>query len=430
MNLEKKLYLVFLPIFLSIFFVNCKKKDKEIPQIEFLNTNENTNFAYGDYINVRANISDNKTISSVTVSIVDENQKPVLPKFSASPNDSKYLLEKFFLIDDVNLKTGKYQIIINAKDGKNEKNAFRIIYINEAAKSRRGVFVIEADANSTKVQLIDSVLNNYTEFQNRNESFACSEISNYLNQLVIAYNSNSKIESYDLRKNKAAWSQNISAPGASEIFFDLYYRSGIFYSSQTNWLLKGFNASGLAVYNGYLPNVGVLGKVFATEKYVVAEQVYNGISDIKLQTLNRQTGALVQTFSSSFKPFASEEFSTDKLIMVGNEGLRIFEVELNNLWTPQQLPAGQVFDIAKLDNNQYFIAHTNGIYMFRYNPISLLNFKLGKAYSKIKIDNLNNQLFAVDGNNLDVISLNTGTIIKSFTFNNPIKEVHVWYNKE
>ncbi|NTV84808.1 MAG: hypothetical protein HGA23_11005, partial [Bacteroidales bacterium] len=132
-------------LFFFLFMAACNpEKDAMDPVIVFIEPEELAVFMLPDTMEVRVHITDNYSISSVMLNLVDQNKITVVQGMRYYPNTNDVILEHSLILDDKSLETGSYYLQVVADDGTNTKFKYREILIQEIPPEILGYMAVTA----------------------------------------------------------------------------------------------------------------------------------------------------------------------------------------------------------------------------------------------------------------------------------------------
>ena len=116
--------LLFLFLSLSVVLLSCNKKDEISPNIQITSPNEYSNHDVLDTLAVVGTISDNEQLEYVKLSLLNENNVTVASVITLFPETKEYSLNHEFIIDNILLESGDYNLLVTASDGENETREY------------------------------------------------------------------------------------------------------------------------------------------------------------------------------------------------------------------------------------------------------------------------------------------------------------------
>ncbi len=194
----------FLLITLACLVAACKKKDDTQPPTIVISAPQVGNtYYYNDFINVSAQVTDDKNLVSVKVSVTNSSGQEFLQVINSMPNTTSKSISTSLYHNDLFLVSGTYYVTITANDGENEMQAFREINLVEAPRTLERVFVNQLYDNGTRldsvggnalvqlyflpgiysVGLIDSKYGNYIHTDNNTKTMYIFDMENQMNTI-------------------------------------------------------------------------------------------------------------------------------------------------------------------------------------------------------------------------------------------------------
>lgn len=430
---SKVISIISLAVF--IFLNSCKKdKDTTAPVITITSPNDNSSYNVCDKIVVSGTASDENSLKSVSIKLVDANSSVAQNSISVDVSSNSVAFQKDYYLYDIHLETGIYYILVTASDGESDTRVYRKIQITEVPDRRRGVYVITTPSSvQTEFNYVDSVFNSSIKFS-YSGAYVSSAVSSYHQKFFIATSSTSSgaLRVIDAISGNQLWSE--SQPNSSANYFmNLMSDEQYLYCSYYDEYVQKFN------YNSYREKAFTSASSYYPETFVKYYDYY--ISEQKSKTSNPtnisvfySTGSLKQQQTVNMDVVAILEKDASNLFVIGNNGtqgeLKIYDFANNFFWAPTTLAIGKVTDAVRIDNNTILIAHENGtIYKYQYSSTGLTPLITASA-SKLAYDAVNNQLLVASAK--DLIYYNYAivpSVAHTTTFTDTIQNIHILYNK-
>lgn len=143
----------------NFYFLSCKKKDKEFPVINFVSPSSQSQYKVLETIYFKAEISDNKKIESISVSLLDKNSNIIVSSFEPKKFEkgtTNFQLLESIELSDKSIISGEYRIKISASDGELTASKELKILIDELPKKREAILYFQKNTNNFSVFKIDS----------------------------------------------------------------------------------------------------------------------------------------------------------------------------------------------------------------------------------------------------------------------------------
>jgi hypothetical protein len=423
-------FLIFILAAITLTFsLSCSKEDQVEPLITIISPIEYQEFDLPTKIVVKGIVEDDRQLQFVRVGILDERQATAaaFQELKISGNKQEFQITLF--IDSKHLKSGRYYISATVSDGKNERKAFRWIYLSEVQKEELGTVVVMSTGQSTKAIQLDSE-GNTNEIYSYSGDYIGSTISANFQTLTIAGKRSGDAVSINLEDNKRIWTEP-SFHFSEPTFTGLAMYNGINYLSFFSGVTYGREQNGSNQVEFYALNGFYTVESFASNNRIIAfQKEITGGNKKKLAVYYGGTGFYFHDIAVSEEIVSICAGVSNEILAFGNlagSGYSVvYNYEQNNLKPSNKLAGGEVRKAIQLENNTWLYSSRTGIYS--YQPPNLDARLVSGNFTAIAFDNHKNQILAAEGNKLFTFSTN-GKLISSHTFSNPIVGIHPWHNK-
>lgn len=414
-----------------LFFISCKKdKDNTAPQISVESPAENASYDVFENIAVKAQVTDESTLSFVSIKLLKTDLVPVLPTITLSPDGNTYALYHIYPLDDIHLSTGIYYLQIKASDGENEASAYIKLNIGEVPLQRTGVVLVSTPTgNSVDVAVMDNAYQINPKWTLQSD-YAGSAASSYYQYLGILPAYNGDFTAFDLSNGSSMWS--VSTPGNFE---GLGFSDEVMYVCYHSGQVLGFDHNGGQVYSAYSYTNWYPEKCFGHGEMLLVQEQFVSSSTKKLSAYYKATGENSNRgFTMNFDIVAMGEKDADNVFLFVNENNngRILLMETGGqsygYWEPHTLSSGLIYAAAQVDGDNYIIAHASGLLWYRYSNNSLTTFAAVTAQD-VEYDLVYNQVIAAVGSEIKTFAYPGGQLIGSATHTSAVRDMHILYNK-
>ena len=141
----RRSFLVLLAILFIFLTIACKKEsDENPPTIEVIKPIINSSYNTFDTIPIIALLRDDIGLKFASAELQDANLVTVLPPSSKSLNDTEHQFITSLIINNIHLNSGKFYILITAKDEVNTTRSFTEIHVNGLPFITKGYMVYES----------------------------------------------------------------------------------------------------------------------------------------------------------------------------------------------------------------------------------------------------------------------------------------------
>jgi len=289
-------WIVWILIVLLLFSTSCRKdKDENSPHVEFeLPGNSFTAQVPAAFI-IRVKVTDDRALESLSVMIVDDNNIPIAPGFTADLAGTSVTIERELTITDERILSGSYKLIARAFDGTNEGRAFHSINIHAAPLRLRAIYVTPPNGSSPAlIAKIDSV-GSISTFAMINEFYG-SAIDGGTQHLYIAGGQYDPMIAYPTSGTSGQWQVNNSNALPYPYFtgLDLDPTDKKLYLCSNDQFIRGYSGNGTQQFTALaIPDFRPYNTLFLGD-ILVNEQRSNTLPQRKLVTYASSSGALYE----------------------------------------------------------------------------------------------------------------------------------------
>ena len=256
-----------------IFLNSCEKiTDEQVPLISISSPYNNQQINGNDTVFITGSISDNNVVKSVSISLRNSNDIPVLPTISYTPNEKDFSFNTPYFFDDLHMPSGQYYFSIQASDGNNTTSKYINISYGEIPKTRTGVFFYDNSGNSTSIYQLNA--NSANLFKTVNSDFLGGAANSYGQQLISVGQYNAKIMAYDISTGSLVW--NTAYPNSSVPYYtNIFFHDKELYVGIRNGEIRAYNSNGSPTYfsnvqTNYYPENGLVhDNVFISEEKAI-----------------------------------------------------------------------------------------------------------------------------------------------------------------
>jgi hypothetical protein len=424
---------LFLVIFCSTSFYSCKKKDQVNPVVKINSPLSGQHFTVEDTIAVSATISDDEEITSVHVRLLNSAYASVGNDLIIPVSSNSYSLNVPYIIDNLFLETGNYLIAVIASDGHSETNAYVNIIVNELPKERKGIYLFSSsDSSSFKISRLDSA-NNPVNLINVSGDYSGSAIYSSNHELFTLGKLTGALNAFNLDNNSLLWSKPVISPLAG--YQDLFFSNDRVYVSYLDGNIRGYDKNGALKYSVQQQGFFIPGIMYKNDQFLFAEIYYPSTSLKKIGGFYLVTGIASQEKTIDIDLKNMYSLDANRLLLFGNDltsgqgQIEIYNISGNGTNSLHSIPTGSLNDVVQVDNNHYFISHSDGIYLYDYSLNSLTPFTTGFSVYLLEYDDVNQQLFACSGNQVRVYDSVNGSFQFILTSVDTVLDVRILYNK-
>ena len=397
---------------------SCKREtDSEFPVILVQSPVEGSVYQVDDTIHLKAVIHDNNKINSLKITLVDSDNRPVLPSVAISSPSNPYTLNADYAIDDSLIESGIYELQFQAFDGINTANAY--VRIQVIALPRRFLYPIAITRPSTNEvsAYAPDTSGQWKEIFARQGDYAGSAVNSAYGYLYITGASSAGLTAYNLKQKKIDWSIPAEQLPVNRWFESISFYKPLLYVSYYDGYIKAFDKTGRASFTSVTTGLYVPGVSCAFDGYVAASLQEKNSDSHSLAIYNTPGGNIRQLISPvpqiiAFSP--SEKFH---LLSFGNQSgngiIQEYDSRFGTFTDLKVNPNDSIYSVSAMDVNNYVISGKTKLYWYSYNQNSLVEFATGLDKARVACETIGMQVFATSDRNLFIYSYPQGILQKT-----------------
>ena len=438
LQLEKSLYcrkllkrLIYV-LLCALAMLSCSKENRDTtpPIINLSSPTAGHIFYYQNTIPVRALVSDETHLESVSVEITSTYNTRVYAPHDFSPTHKDLQVDLSISHDDLYLPSGTYHVKITASDGNNTHYAFQEIQLIEAPRTLDRTIIIRSNAGTTA---IDSLSNNsLTPWLSFAGNYAFGGIDSRTNQLVACSASPSELSSLSYPDLESLLTPFPTTPNELTAFHhDKVQHQFIWGNSIGQLLITDLTSSRLFSYVNASNRIKCI--TTSREHIIAISEAATGSTNY-IDVYPRSNGIPLLTLSVDWEitgviPLPSDEHF---FILAGNSSGQAHFAYLNlNTGAINEnfnfYDQSSVSSIIAADGDDFYTIQSNGVVRY-INNFSSFSLNDTQHPDKLIFDELNHALWTID--NVGIHQFNEA--LTNETANIPISGVSdLWlkYNK-
>ncbi len=417
---------------LLIIFSCKKEKDTTPPIIQILLPQTNASFSVIDTIQISAEITDNETITNVSVYILNDNAQNISGTHSFNVNAQKFQLNTTIILDDIRIESGSYDIVISASDKFNNKKTYRKIHLTSINKKLEKILLITTDQNNSYV-FENDISKSFVQKYTYNSLLCDAEINSYYNSLLLL-TKNGELISINTKNYEEFWrNSNLNNP-PYEYKGNLLIDNYLVYASQKNNSIVAYSYDNFAKKTSISENSSNNSNIFCIHNdYIVGNSYSNGIGVSKIEKFYYSTGAFQTSININFKTVEILASYDNSVLFFGNAGnnakISAFYLLYNTLQEKYSFDNENIISVCKVSNKKFIIATNQNTYMFDAEAQNTYILKASYSPKNIFYEELNNLVYCTLDNEVKIFSLPYFQEINSFITNCSVKKVLFKYNK-
>ncbi len=416
---------------LASLLLNCKKEADTDPLIEFINPPVFLNVSVYDSIFVEADVSDDGTLTMVSIQLLYQNEIPAGNEIVYHPNNNHFHLSTLYHIDNPLLESGTYLLTIKASDGRNTTRRAREIEIQAIPLERLKVLALSTSSGIVNVHQLDTAQGN-TLFATLNSDYLSSSISSRHQRINILSSSRGPFSVLDANSGLLINEVQGNCPLGTPCFENLHFQNEFNFISYYDGKIRAFDADGLQRFEVQQEGYFRPDKVFWLDDYFYAELDYLNPQEKRLGTFFYPSGSLQLESPLDMDIVKMLKRSQDELYLLGhlngNTVIKIFSrltnrsVLLRNLGT---MTLNSVYDFESTD---IFLATDQGLWKYNIYLNSMVQLRSTPLQS-INYDPLFNELYLAEQNVIRVLDGGTFLEKKHYSLADSVLNVLLLYNR-
>lgn len=426
--------ILWISIILLLMSIGCSKEtDKNSPRVEFELPGNAFSAQIPAAFTVRVKVTDDKALVSLSVMIVDENNVPISPGFTADLSGTNSTIERELTITDERILSGPYKLVARAYDGTNEGRAFHSFNINAAPLRLRAIYLTPSNGSSPAlIAKIDSI-GVISTFATINE-FHGSAIDGSTQHLYIAGGQYDPVIAYATSGTSAQWQVNNSNALPYPYFtgLDLDPTDNKVYVCSNDQFIRGYSGNGTQQFTALsIPDFRPY-KTVVLGDILVNEQRSNTLPQRKLVTYASSSGALYEQWPLDVDLIDMYRRTDQTFLTIGNRNGDGVIVErhatLGGTYEMQVFSGNEITATTRINDAQFVIAVGGEIKGFDVTTGILSTMALQPA-DALAYDAAAGVVFVGNGDQLHTLDPNSGAILGTVTIPLQIGKVLPLYNR-
>ena len=352
---------------LSGIVLNGCKKDREngTPHVTITSPADGASLTVPDTLVVTVQASNDIGLEQISVSLLDQNNIPVVPPVGASVSGTSATVTLGLPILSEQLESGDYKLFANASDGSLNGKDFRTLHLTAAPLRLRALFTLTVpEAGSLALYRMDS-LGQTTIAATWPMDLAGAAISSTAQRLCIAGGSSGDLRVFSPDNLGILWQRpNLSSIGAPWFTSVDLCADGRFYVGQDDGTLRGFIATdGTGTMNAALPSQFRVEQAITSGELVVTTERNFVTQEQRMGTYFKASGSLVSSQPLELTPVRMFERTTDFVLIFGNRNGQGHVLERNlpggGGWEPYNWPS-PITAVEQIGSGTWLVALANG----------------------------------------------------------------------
>lgn len=428
--MKKTITFLFIIPFFTIFFNSCVNEYDKAPEIEINTPERNQVFQYGDTVFIRARITDEISIKSVSVELLDANRIPRTAQYKTNYDATGISYYETIILDINKLTSGNYFIHLIARNENNSKSIFLPITINGMQWQLAGMFLItKISEQQTGITLINENGDN-TNVTALQGDYLASGMNIEYQSLIVSGKSTGDLSILNTEDGLLAWSIPNSISELHPFFNSLHISDNRIFSGQRNSAIQCYDFAG-----GLVNSYGLPGERLSENILYVQNRLFAETKDVLGGTrrlIQYHSGSVPITDHTIIQDIISWGYYNDRLIVfanVNNTG-KIYTYNFTgSIFTLQKTTATPIETAISKEGSEFFVACQDAVYLY---DASVQN-KLTKVINQAGIKNIfynsyGENIFVHDQFNLYVFNINNYQMMEQIVSPDEILNIHGKYS--
>lgn len=411
-----------------VFFSCSRDEDTNDPIINFISPGEDYHVNMPDTIDVEAEISDDRIITSASVTLVDANKIPIVAPRYYYPNSPQFQLRASFELVDKSLSGGPCHILVSATDGINSKDKFQAIFINEIPEKIEGYIAVtgQFDFKST-ISRLNQSFETDTQFIFP-DSYFHSGIHGLWEKFFFISGEPAELYAFNATDFEMEW--EIGADPPRQIITNVVTDKELIFSTGNGDVAITDNNGNITLRTAPYTS--------KTITCLAADNIYIYAAHVSLSgTINELTVFYRVTGSVRDQKVLGGEISALVAIngfvlvfMPSVSGTAVMEYDPENLALEQLtiLPVENIKEAVKISDNEIFLLTENLVLSYHPSNGSYAVFT-DQPYDVCRYDHLNDIVFLVKAFSVYRFDRVSGELIAEKIFPEEVLDFQVFYNK-
>lgn len=386
---------------LMMVFCFCSKETNDTkPVVEIFSPIENQSFQIGDSIYVSAKASDDNEITSISVTLTDNNY--FVKDYSAiiPVTGNPQLINLWYKPSDMQLPTGDYYIQVKVSNRKNTKYKYRQIRLTQGQQSRKTLLVITRQGDgSFSLGTLDPDTLELLHRGTWNHTYASSGIYEHSGQLYLLGRGFGECYAVNLETYTVDF--KLAQTGTPSVYYheQLLAGSDRFFIGLTEGYIKGYNKAGVQQFITTLTEGRKPGKMAAHLSYLIVAEREKASQGSWIAASYLSSGLRWKDYKlpDRFEVVSIQPLSNDEVLVAGNiDGsgrLIIWNFSANSVTTTLQLNSELIFDMEKLNQSTFLLATDKEILAYNSYNESISSFLQNAGALQIHIDQSSGRLY-------------------------------------
>jgi len=417
-----------------ILLQGCGDKEDDVyPEIKVSQPLNGVNFENGDTISFQATFSDNSTLQSVEIVLVDNNNIAVLPNLVLVTDKNPFTITGSYIISDPLLPGGVYQLRFRASDGINVTNKFVDIQIYELQRQLLYPLIVTHPETSRWSAYRLTAANSWKEIYSYTGDYLSSAVNSAASQFYTCGIVQSDLTAVKLPEGGFLWNVKPEIHQSLRWFEGITVNNNMLYVSCAEGNIRGYDKTGNEIYKtetfpNAIPSLSAISKNF-----VVGYFKDNFGNNNSLLAFHIVGGKLIHNKFIPSDVIGLQHINNDKVLVFSNsngEGeISLYDGADNTFSSLYHFQYGTFFETAAMDSDNYIISGSSGLFWYRMSKNSMISLQPDLINCQVACDPLDQLIYTSQNSMVHVLDFSTASVIQSYNLPDPAVALHLVYNK-
>jgi hypothetical protein len=322
--------------------------------------------------------------------------------------------------------------MITAFDGVNTANGYARVNITEVPRELQRIIILTGRQDDVDIYSLKNGTTTQYLYTIQGD-YSASDISSRYQQIYISGNYFINMQVYDLNGFVPLWSVEPMINPPFHLKRNIYSGESLVFVSFRNGFIRAYDGNGINKFATPFSDVLSPARIFLLEDIVLADIAERSGYKRWVSAYYLVSGVPKGQVQSGIEVINFHYKDHNEAYVVGNNSaggcIRIYNTATNNLSEPHTFTYGMITSSVAVDHSNIMIGTENGIYWYRYDYNSLMQYGNASSADSLLFDELSNQLYVVHGLQIDIYGFPVPDLIFTITMADTIRNVHLLYNK-
>ncbi|MBK9059075.1 MAG: hypothetical protein IPL81_04060 [Flavobacteriales bacterium] len=414
----------------------CKKdRENEAPHITITSPADGFSLTVPDTLVVTVQASDDIALEQISVSLLDQNNIPVVDAVGTSVSGTSATVTLGLPILSEQLESGDYKLFATASDGSLSGKDVRTLHVTAVPLRLRALFTATAPSAGTVALYKTDSLGQTALATSWPMDLGGTAISSAAQRLCVAGGSSGDLRVFSPDNPGIIWQRpNLSSIGAPWFTSVDLCADGRFYVGQDDGTLRGFTASnGTGTMNAALPAQFRVEQSITSGELVVTTERHFVTQEQRMGTYFKASGSLVSSQPLGLTPVRIFERIADFVLIFGNQGGQGHVLDRNlpggGGWEPYTWPS-TITAVEQIGSGTWLVALANGdLQRFTYSDAGSLSIGTTPVLSTLVKDKVSGAIYGGADGHVLILDPSNGAILGDIPVGGQVLKVLPLFNR-